>query len=114
MPLRLRVIPRQRLLATGTLLRLERDYHVNVFHRHQRPGLPQVTGLSPSTPSTGRATRSCALRRITRGRPRRRARVLLHAFHQLLHGGLERRYPCFEGQDIFLGFARCTMPDLWR
>jgi hypothetical protein len=34
MPLRLRVIPRQRLLAIGTLLRLECAYHVNVFHWH--------------------------------------------------------------------------------
>jgi hypothetical protein len=34
MSLGLRVISRQRLLAIGPLLRLEREHHVNVFHRH--------------------------------------------------------------------------------
>jgi hypothetical protein len=109
-----RVISRQRLLAIGPLLRLEREHHVNVFHRHQRPCLPRVTGLSPSTPPTGLATRALALRRITRWRTRRGARVLLHALHQLLHGGLERRYAGFERQDRVLRVARCAVPDLRR
>ena len=56
-----------------------KDHHIHVFHGHQRPCLSLGPGLSAWASPTGLATRSLALRRIARGRTRRRARVLLHA-----------------------------------
>jgi hypothetical protein len=73
MPLRLRVVPRERLLTTGAHIGFERDHYVHVCYRHQHPGLPRVTGLSTRTPATGLTAGSLALGRITRGRPRRGA-----------------------------------------
>ena len=108
------IVSHERLLTTGALLGLDRDDHVDVFHRHQRPCLSLMTGLSAWASPTGRATRSPALRRITRGRTRRRARVLLPALHQLLHGGLERRHTGFQRQNILLDFARSALPQCGR
>lgn len=98
MPLGLRVLACKRLLTMAALFGLERNHHVHVFYGHQPPGLPRVTGLSPATPSTGLATWSLGRGRIPRGRPRRGARVLLHALPQLLHGSLQRRDTCFKCQ----------------
>ena len=114
MPLWLGVVAPERLLTTGALIGLERDHHVNVFYGHQPPCLSRVTGLSTGAPSTGLATRSLALRRITRGRTRRRARVLLQALHQLLHGGLKGCHTGFKRQNIVLDFARGAIPKFGR
>jgi hypothetical protein len=108
------IVSQQRLLTTGARLGLERNHHVNVFHRHQRPGLPLVTRLSTRAAPTGLATRSLALRRITRGWTRRRARVLLQALHQFLHGGLEGCHTGFKRQNIVLDFARGAIPKFGR
>jgi hypothetical protein len=107
-------VSQQWLLTTGALLGLERDHHVNVFHRDQRPCLSLVTGLSAWASPTGLATRSLVLGRITRGRTRRGARILLQALQQLLHGGLERRHTGFKRQNLVLDFARSAIPKFGR
>jgi hypothetical protein len=114
MPLRLRVITVQRLLATGARRGLERDDLVDLCHRHQRPGLATVPGLPTRPTPTGETATALTLAggRITRRRPRGGARVLMQLLQQSLHGCLQRRHTGFEVQDIGLSLRRCALPDL--
>jgi hypothetical protein len=114
MALGIGIVSQPWLLTTGALLGLARDHHVNVFHRDQRPCLSLVTGLAAWASPTGLATRSLARGRITRGRTRRGARILLHAFQQLLHGGLERRHTGFKRPNIVLDVVRSAIPKFGR
>jgi hypothetical protein len=104
------IVSPQWLLTTGTRIGLERNHHVNVFYWHQHPCLPPMTGLSTRASSAGLATRSLALRRITRRRTRRSARILLQTLQQFLHGCLERRHTGFKRQNIVLDFAWGAIP----
>src|SRR6266481_4735048 len=81
MALRLRVLAVQWLMASGAEHGLERDHHIDLFDRHQRPCLSLVPGL-PSRPTpTGRPALALllAVGGITRRGPRRGARVLTQA-----------------------------------
>ncbi len=53
-PLRLRVVTSERLIATGARRGLQRDDRIDLFHGHQRPCLATMPGLSSWTTPTGR------------------------------------------------------------
>ena len=57
LPLGLRILPLQGVLAVATALRLDGDHHVHLLHRHQRPGVPLMTRLSTRSTSTRLSTR---------------------------------------------------------
>jgi hypothetical protein len=114
LPRGLGIVSRQRLRATATLRRLERNHHVDFFYRHHCPRLPLGAGLPARAPSTRLAAWPLTLRRLTRRRMRGGARVLGQPLHQILDGCIESRHTCCKCQHLLLGFVRCASPNRGR
>lgn len=115
MPLGLGILPLQGALAAPTVLGLHGEDHVPLLDRHHPPRLSLVARL-PARPTPGRlAPRPFGqgLRRITRRRARRGARVLLPLLPQLLDCGLQRRDSGVEGMESGLHLRGCALPELW-